>query len=98
MPPFAQDASKLCGRCRTSKPATSEFFTRHAGKRDGLYPYCKACRSAYHYARDGRTVPEPVPNGHKRCTKCSTVKEATTEFFCRHAGAGFLYGLNTVLK
>ena len=34
---------KTCNRCKISKEATPEYFTRHKGTKDGLYSLCKEC-------------------------------------------------------
>lgn len=38
--------TKICSKCRAELPATSEYFHRDSTKPDGLYPSCKACKSA----------------------------------------------------
>ena len=39
---------KLCKRCDTEKPATTEFFYRNSQQNDGLHSYCKECKSRIH--------------------------------------------------
>lgn len=37
------DLTKICSKCKTEYPATTEYFSRNNGKNDGLYAWCKAC-------------------------------------------------------
>ena len=36
-----------CTKCKQEKPATTEFFPIHKGKKSGLDSWCRACRSSY---------------------------------------------------
>jgi transcription elongation factor Elf1 len=36
-----------CTRCKTTKPATSEFFPFHNKKKNGLDSWCRNCRATY---------------------------------------------------
>ena len=36
-----------CTRCKSEKPASSEFFPLHNKKRNGLDSWCRACRANY---------------------------------------------------
>jgi hypothetical protein len=36
-----------CTRCKTEKPATTEFFPPHNKKRNGLDSWCRKCRASY---------------------------------------------------
>ena len=38
--------TKQCNNCNEHKPATTEFFGRKKGTRDGLYGFCKVCTNA----------------------------------------------------
>jgi hypothetical protein len=60
---------KQCKKCLQWKPVTPEFFHSHKGCLYGVKPVCKQCRSL-------RTtpLPEPAPEGHKRCGTCKTNK------------------------
>lgn len=59
--------TKQCTKCGTEYPATLEYF--HAGRgRYGVHPRCKQCRSTRK-----TPLPEPVPDGYKRCTQCKEV-------------------------
>lgn len=81
--------SKTCTACQHDKPATAEHFKPKA---DGtLLAKCRPCLREYdrvkkwEQAHPGVPVPprvEPVPDGHKLCTRCNTVKPRT-EFFKR---------------
>lgn len=39
------EGMKQCVACTKISPATTEFFTKHPQKKDGLNPTCKECRS-----------------------------------------------------
>lgn len=50
---MAEGTTKVCGRCRESKP-TSDFY-REKARRDGLHAWCKPCARAQaktHYHRN----------------------------------------------
>ncbi len=36
-----------CTKCRTEKPATTEFFPPHNKKKNGLDSWCRSCRATY---------------------------------------------------
>lgn len=38
---------KTCSKCGRSLPATPKYFRHDSSRRDGLYPSCKACTTAY---------------------------------------------------
>ena len=42
---------KICIKCKTPKPATTEYFHRQASNRGGLIGICKECKSEYDRAR-----------------------------------------------
>lgn len=45
--------AKYCPKCKESKPATTEYFSRYKSTQDGLQAWCKSCMSATnraHYA------------------------------------------------
>jgi hypothetical protein len=35
--------TKTCSKCKTSYPATTKYFRKHRGSKDGLYSWCKQC-------------------------------------------------------
>ncbi len=77
----APSAQKVCSICRTSKPATSEFFRRSSSRPDGLDSACKPCRSA-----GERKVSYAVVEGGERvCTRCQIVRARTLEHFQRNS-------------
>jgi len=39
---------KICSKCKTPKPATTEYFTRNTKTGDGLRSECKDCKSKYY--------------------------------------------------
>lgn len=39
---------KRCSNCKQTYLATSEFFHKHNGRKDGLDPWCKECKKEYH--------------------------------------------------
>lgn len=43
---MSKSTTKTCTKCDTTYPATTEFFTRHKAKPDGLYGWCKTCKRA----------------------------------------------------
>jgi len=57
---------KLCGKCKTSLPATTEYF--HVSRRGlyGLHLYCKICRN----------TPILIPNGYQQCANCKAIKSS----------------------
>lgn len=58
---------KRCTKCGEEHPATQEHF--HVGRgRYGFQPRCKKCRSTRK-----TPLPEPVPDGYKRCSQCEQV-------------------------
>ncbi len=84
------DGMKQCSKCGAWLPATTEYFARDKGKKDGLRYDCKAC--ANQSRRDTRrafkqqTESEQVsvcPDGMKQCRKCGECLPATTEYFAR---------------
>jgi hypothetical protein len=46
------DGMARCSRCKTEKPATTEFFYAAKGRRCGLAVWCKACHAAHVLNRD----------------------------------------------
>jgi hypothetical protein len=55
---------KYCPRCGTVKPRSD--FGRHSGRRDGLQPYCNACRAEIDHERYEREVGRSVPRSFQR--------------------------------
>jgi hypothetical protein len=55
---------KYCPRCDQVKPLSA--FARHAGRRDGLQPYCKSCRAEIDHERYEREVGRLVPRSFQR--------------------------------
>jgi len=41
-----------CTRCKSDKPASSEFFPPHNKKRNGLDSWCRSCRREYRNANN----------------------------------------------
>jgi hypothetical protein len=74
------EGTKRCSKCQEIK-LLSEFNRRKSSK-DGYHFRCKKCVTE---AR-GRVykVPEQLPEGFKRCTKCKEVYPASNEFFHVH--------------
>lgn len=90
---------KLCTKCRTIKPM--EEMVKSSKSRDGRASECLACLRARGVARtlkdqamrESLNPKEILPEGHKRCTKCATVK--TVEEFtkkgqpCKQCACGY---------
>lgn len=53
--------SKKCSKCGTEKPATLEFFERHAQCRFGVASACKVCRNAHSEAKRRALGVKPRP-------------------------------------
>ena len=64
------EATKICTKCKRELPATTEFFHRSRGFKDGLKYKCKECRSKEAIARSaiGRVLPEDLPGEEWRPT------------------------------
>lgn len=71
---------KRCSKCKRELPATSVYFTRHTGTKDGWYYSCKECRGSVF----GEYVPpQASQEGHRCCRRCLREFPATTEHFNR---------------
>lgn len=70
---------KRCSKCKEWKPATLEFFNAHKDCRFGVNSVCRRCQSL-------RTtpLPEPAPEGYKKCYSCKEVKPLS-EFYKNRA-------------
>lgn len=74
--PDVSPGLKWCRRCETTKPVTD--FAGNKSAKDGLQGSCRGCCAAAY--RDRRTVagflvrPAAIPEGHKHCRSCDTVK------------------------
>lgn len=66
---------RQCTKCLQWKPATHDFFNIHKRARYGFSPVCRQCSS-----RRTTPLPEPAPDGHKRCNICKEIKPLT-EFY-----------------
>ena len=55
---------KYCPGCREVKPRSA--FAQHAGRVDGLQPYCKECRGTIDHERYERRVGRQVPRSFQR--------------------------------
>lgn len=89
---------KVCTKCGSSHPATTEFFRPFKRGRGGLHPSCRACtrvydRSLYDIAKPDapgrrRTAEERkalAEQGFKACTRCHEVLALTRDNFGRNA-------------
>lgn len=73
---------KTCTKCKTSKPATPEYFYRHNrkdGRGDGLYPQCKICKDAYRKTPKGREVVLRKTEKWRRSTEAGKVYSRAKE-------------------
>lgn len=83
---------KTCTTCGAVKPATEEFFGRQVDRHGTarLRAVCRECRARQererHYAKSGRSVPPPRPEGMWYCTHCRTWKPADAEHFVTDRG------------
>lgn len=73
---------KRCTKCRRWKPATHEFFHIHKDCLYGVNSVCRQCKSLRI-----EPLPEPAPQGYKRCGTCKEVKPLS-EFHKNRAHAG----------
>lgn len=62
---------KQCTKCEQIKES-SEFNKANANHKDGLYPHCRACQSAYYKAYNAaRKAADPkVTYQYKKCRDC----------------------------
>jgi 5-methylcytosine-specific restriction endonuclease McrA len=77
--------SKACTSCRESKDPSE--FHRSPQRPDGLYPYCKVCRSAMARGRNPRRPDPSKPvagPGEKVCPRCRNSKKLAS--FPKHCG------------
>jgi hypothetical protein len=42
---YKEKTEKICSGCFDELPATTEFFPPSKQNADGLYPYCRKCKS-----------------------------------------------------
>jgi len=86
MPPLVGEGEKWCRECDSVKPLAA--FAVHAKARDGRQSYCRDCfASRYRDKQEaaGKLVrPADIPDDHKFCRTCRTVKPRT-EFGARQA-------------
>lgn len=73
----------MCGRCRIHKKGEEFYWKKRDGSFKKQFPYyCAQCeRELYHLRRNGK-LPEVLPEGTRRCTRCKKVKEFS-EFYER---------------
>ena len=63
-----------CTRCKTAKPATSEFFPLHNRKKNGLDSWCRVCRATYRSEINRGRFRAVIGDEHLKYLK-STTKE-----------------------
>jgi len=51
--PRAINGMKICSKCGEVKPATSEYYCKHKGTKDGLRYQCNVCQSEYYISKYG---------------------------------------------
>lgn len=74
--------TRLCSKCKTEYPATTEYFYRHGKghRKDGLDSWCKSCKKAC----NDQYVPTPPPEDATRvCPVCKTEYPLSSDFFSR---------------
>lgn len=78
---------RTCTACGVAKPANTDHFGALRGR---LRAVCRECRARQererHYAKTGRSVPPPRPEGMWFCTHCRTWKPADAEHFVTDRG------------
>jgi 5-methylcytosine-specific restriction endonuclease McrA len=72
---------KVCRKCNTAKPSTTDFFYKQQSSKDGLFPNCKRCESNRDKARRKSSVPKYNQNLFKVCSICKISKEITKKNF-----------------
>lgn len=77
--------TKRCSRCGEVKPVKE--FNRDRNRKDGFYIHCKKCATEVR----GRVYkqPEYLPEGYKRCTKCSEMKPLSDFNRRQHSKDGY---------
>lgn len=73
------DPLKQCRACKKEKPLSAFYQSNHKSYTDGRENTCKECRIAQRKA----PPPLPLPDGMKVCTKCKSIKVASSQFFFR---------------
>lgn len=90
-PPEVPVGHKWCRRCDQTKP--TEEFASNTRARDGLQTYCRSCgASIYRTKREqaGHLVrPADVPEAHKFCRTCGTVKPLSEWSLNKSASDGY---------
>jgi hypothetical protein len=80
LPEKLPKGKKKCTKCERILPDTPKHFHRRMLTKEGrqlLVGTCKACKNVH-------GLPEKLPQGKKRCTKCERILPATPEFFHRN--------------
>lgn len=74
--PIPESLTKCCTSCKQIKPINA--FKKDANVKGGRINQCRRCindrQNARKWAINPPKVREVLPDGHKRCTKCSEVK------------------------
>ena len=70
--------TKRCTKCGEERPLSDFYFRKDKGIH---YAHCKQCHNEYNRVRlqeyrklHPKPQPQPLPEGHKRCSKCGEVK------------------------
>lgn len=98
MKALRQDGYKACPRCGQHKPATSQYFSPGRTETE-LAAWCKKCHAGYVTKRRAKeraekaAMPvEVLPDGMRRCSKCTQIYPLTNEHFYPQArGTGGLH-------
>lgn len=77
---------KRCARCKQEKPATLEYFGKHAKTRDRLNSWCRTCVNSYYREKQGKSprqkqIEHELLTGTRRCSHCKEYYPATREYF-----------------
>ena len=89
--PEVQVGQKWCRRCEEAK--STDQFAKNASARDGLQAHCRSCQAdTYRERREraGHLVrPSEVPDGHRFCRSCQTIKPLSEWTPSAHTTTGY---------
>lgn len=73
-------SEKRCSKCKRVLPATSQYFYRRRGRKQGqgFDSWCRECKGV-------AFLPEPCQEGYKRCNQCKECKPLDSDHFYRDA-------------
>lgn len=74
----APEGCKRCTKCKEAFPATLEYFTHDKKRKDGLFPWCKACSQEYDKKR------RSTPKHQARTQNYNKARWRNPEFRAKH--------------